>query len=327
MKKIIGIAFLLAVCMLLAPLSAVSEERVISVAGRPSDKDITEKQTDPEAAVTDELKVCDHKTGEIMTLSAKDYIFGVVAAEMPALYHSEALTAQAVAAWTFACVRRTENQGKSYDITTDNTGDQSFVTREEAKLKWGSKAEEYTEKIDSAVEKALGYMITYKGAPITAVYHAVSAGKTEDAANVWGKEIAYLKPVSSEGDKLAQNYISEVPFTFEELKEKFAEEAELSEDSENLFAVKSKSTSGTVTEIQVAGKSMSGARVRSLLDLRSSCFEAKKTETGWTFTVYGYGHGVGMSQTGADYMAKQGADFKEILTHYYSGVKIEKIKT
>lgn len=326
MKKIIGIAFLLAVCMLLAPLSVVTGEGAISVSGRPSDKDVTDKLTNPDMAVAESFKVCDHKTGEIMTLSAKDYIFGVVAAEMPALYHSEALTAQAVAAWTFACVRRAENEGKSYDITTDNTGDQSFITREAAKLKWGDKATEYTAKIEVAVETALGYMITYEGAPITAVYHAVSSGKTEDAVHVWGREIAYLKPVSSEGDRLAQNYISEVSFTFDELKEKFAEETELTEDGEKLFVVKAKSDSGTVTEIEVAGKSMSGARVRSLLDLRSSCFEVKRTDEGWTFTVYGYGHGVGMSQTGADYMAKQGADFKEILTHYYSGVKIEKIK-
>lgn len=325
MKKIVGIAFLLSVCMLLAPISLVTEGEAVSVVGKPSKPSKNEEVGELSEFAADSFKVCNFETGEIMTLSAEEYIFGVVAAEMPALYHSEALTAQAVAAWTFACVRRQENEGKSYDITTDNTGDQSYISRVAAKEKWGDKAEEYTAKIEAAVKKALGYMVTYNGKPITAVYHALSSGKTEDAKNVWGREIAYLKPVVSEGDRLSPNYISEQTFTFEKLKECLAEEVELKEDGEELFKIISESPSGTVTEIEVGGKSMLGARVRSLLDLRSSCFEVKRTDEGWSFTVYGYGHGVGMSQTGADYMAKQGSDFKEILTHYYKGAKVEKL--
>lgn len=157
-------------------------------------------------------------------ISADDYIFGVVAAEMPALYETEALKAQAVAAYTFACVKKAENAGKSYDLTSDPAVDQSFITREKAKEKWGDKADEYSAKIENAVKSVKDYMITCGGTPILAVYHAISSGKTEDCKEVWGKDIPYLKPVSSEGDKLAPSYLSSAEFTAEVLKQKLSED-------------------------------------------------------------------------------------------------------
>lgn len=322
MKKIISMSFLLAATMLLIPLVALPDSK--SVAAATTVKGVNEVPKAKEA-VSESFRVCVSDTGEITEIDAQDYIFGVVAAEMPALYHEEALKAQAVAAYTYACVRKAQNGGKDYDITTDNTTDQSYISEEAARNKWGDNADEYIKKIKSAVNSVKGYMVTYDGKPITAVYHAVSSGKTEDSKNVWGKELPYLKPVVSEGDKLAKNYITEVSFTADELKTKFVGEPEVDFTAETLFKDMVKTDSGTVTSITVGNKTLKGARVRTLLDLRSTCFEVKNIENTYTFTVYGYGHGVGMSQTGADYMADQGSDFKEILKHYYTDCKVEKI--
>ena len=319
MKKIFSFSAFWAAIMLLFPLS------------------VFEMKGDKVAATSDNLPVLSEEVvreesfkvlidGKITELSADEYICGVVAAEMPALYHEEALKAQAVAAYTFACKRKSENKDKDYDITADHTVDQSYISREELTTKWGDKADEYMGKIESAVNQTKNLLITYNGKPITAVYHAVSSGLTEDCKNVWGKEIAYLKPVVSEGDKLCANYISKASFTAEELKSKLKNTVELSGEPSNYLG-KSKSTkSGTVTEITVCNKPISGFTLQKLLDLKSANFKVTFADDKFTFTVYGYGHGVGMSQNGANYMAKQGCDFKEILSHYYKGCEIEGIE-
>lgn len=319
MKKVISITFLLFAAMLLIPLPCLPVTKEVAAATTVQG---VEKVPDVKNAISDSFKVKLTQTGEITELSRNDYIFGVVAAEMPALYDEEALKAQAVAAYTYACVRKAQNSGEDYDITTDITVDQGFITEAAAREKWGDKAEEYATKIKKAVSEVDGLMITYGGKPITAVYHAISSGKTEDSKNVWGKELPYLKAVVSEGDKLADNYITEASFTFDELKEKL--KTEIGEKSEGLIKVVSKTPSGRVEEAQVNGNTVTGAEISSLLDLRSSCFDVKFVDDKYVFTVYGYGHGVGMSQTGADYMAEQGSDFKEILTYYYTGCKVEK---
>jgi stage II sporulation protein D len=169
-------------------------------------------------------------------------------------------------------------------------------------------------------------MITYKGTPITAVYHAISSGKTESAKDIWNAELDYLVPVSSEGDKLATNYISEVEFTAKELKERLSDKAELSGEAKDYFSNLVRTKSGTVLKVNVCGQELKGSLVRELLELRSSNFTVEYRDEKFVFSVYGYGHGVGMSQNGANYMAKQGSTFEEILTHYYTGCKVEKVK-
>lgn len=319
MKKIFAFSAFWAAVMLLFPLS-VFEMREDKVSATTDSLPILSETAVPEQS----FKVL--IDGKITELSADEYICGVVAAEMPALYHEEALKAQAVAAFTFACKRKSENKDKDYDITNDHTVDQSYISRESLQSKWGDKADEYIGKIEAAVKETKNLLITYNHKPITAVYHAVSSGLTEDCKNVWGKEVAYLKPVVSEGDKLCANYISEASFTTEELKSRLENTVELSGAPSNYFG-KSKSTkSGTVTEITVCNKQLTGFIVQKLLDLKSANFKVDFKDDKFTFTVYGYGHGVGMSQNGANYMAKQGCDFKEILSHYYKGCEIERIE-
>ena len=321
MKKILSFTAFLSAAMLLLPLCVfeAAEQTVKTEAKSPPS---TEVLSLPEE--TEKFKVSDG--GKVSELTAEEYILGVVAAEMPALYEEEALKAQAVAAYTFAVKRREENKDKDYDITSDYNIDQSYISRDKLKEKWGSNAEQYIEKIEAAVNETKGIIITYNGEPITAVYHAVSSGITEDAKNVWGKEIPYLKSVKSEGDKLADNYISTASFTEAELKEKLKGSVDLSGKPENYFKNPKKTAAGTVTEISVCGNTVSGFTLQKLLGLKSASYTVKYEKNKFTFTVCGYGHGVGMSQNGANYMAKNGSDYKEILNHYYKDCKIEKAK-
>ncbi|MBQ2286196.1 MAG: stage II sporulation protein D [Acutalibacteraceae bacterium] len=321
MKKIFCCALIILSVMLVLPLAALEspKETAVETAAHIFEMPKAGK------AVSETFRICDTSNDTVTEMKAADYIFGVVAAEMPALYEKEALKAQAVAAYTYACVKKVENADKTYDLTTDPSLDQSFITREEAEKRWGDKAGEYREKIETAVKETEGYMITYEKKPILAVYHAISTGMTESCENVWGKDIPYLKPVASPGDKLAPEYIKKAEFTEEEVKTKLAELCTVSGEAKDFFTDIQKTESGTVKSLSVCGKEVTGAAIRSLFNLRSSAFEVAYDSGKFTFTVYGYGHGVGMSQYGANYMAKQGSDFKEILCCYYSGCKVEKV--
>lgn len=323
MKKTVCVVGVLLAAMLLVPLSAMKRD--------PSPKTAAASKTViniPKAkdAVSDSFRVLDSAGGTVTEMKCDDYIFGVVAAEMPALYDDEALKAQSVAAYTYACYKRAENAEKSYDISTDHTVDQSYISESAVRERWGDKADEYAEKIKKAIEETSGYMITFKGSPILSVYHAISTGKTESAKNVWGGDYSYLKPVDSSGDLLSENYTSTVSLTADEVSSKLSEICEVSGDADSYFGKSEKTESGNVKEISVCGKTVNGARIRSLFGLRSDSFEVKYEDGKFNFTVHGYGHGVGMSQYGADYMAKQGSDFKEILTHYYTDCAVEKVK-
>ncbi len=318
MKKTFIIALTVWAVMLLLPLSVIGKETEVA------EEKVVNVSNEVKSEVKKTFRVLDTNSKKITEMSANDYIFGVVAAEMPALYENEALKAQAVAAYTFALKRAKENSDKDYDITTDYTTDQSFITEEEATKKWGEDAEIYIEKVKKAVEETEGYAITYEHKPILAVYHAVSGGKTSDSKDVWDVELDYLKPVLSEWDKLYEDYISQVSFTAEEIKEKF-KNVEFSGETKDYFGKPDYTDSSVVKTVTICGKTFTGEEIRGILNLRSTNFEIDYIEDKFIFTVYGYGHGVGMSQYGADCMAKNGSNFKEILTYYYTDCKVEKI--
>ncbi len=321
MKRILSLGVITCAVMLLLPLCVMKNNSVLVSTNALQNGIISNDKTN---LYSTSFKVLNCEDNTVTEIKTAEYIFGVVAAEMPALYETEALKAQAVAAYTFALTRKTENTEKSYDITNDHTTDQSFITKEQAREKWGSKADTYIEKIENAVADVADYVILYDDKIITSVYHAISGGKTEDSNNVWGVSLPYLKPVASEGDKLSKDYISEVELSFEEIKEKFSQTINITENTENIFKKISRTESGTVKKITVCSKELTGAEVRNILGLRSSNFDVTYDDNKYKFTVYGYGHGVGLSQNGANYMAKQGFDFKEILTHYYTDCDIKK---
>ncbi len=319
MKKMMFVAIIITAFMLLTPLAVLGknenkEEKIIETGAV-----ISTSNSDSQA-----FRVYDKQTQRITEMTVEDYIFGVVAAEMPALYDTEAIKAQAVAAYTYALYKKSQNKEQEYDITTDFATDQSFKTDEKAREDWGEKADEYVNKIKSAVKSVKYEKVCYENKPILAVYHAVSCGVTYSAKDVWGKEIEYLKSVSSEGDKLADNYTAILEFSEEQLNNKT--EALISEKKENtaFFSDIQTNESGLVEYVKIYGNKVEGNKIREALELPSANFKFEKQDGRYIFTCLGYGHGVGMSQKGADYMAKQGYSYKEILLHYYKNTVITK---
>ncbi len=320
MKKIIWITFIIAAVMLLMPLSVLGNQpQIIDVVK--TEKDQIKETVKP----SDTFRLYDPETKEITEISREEYIFGVVAAEMPALYEKEALKAQAVAAYTYACYNREMNKDSKYDLSTDPSNSQCFITKTAAEEKWGSKAEEYMEKIKTVIKETDDYVIKYDGEIILAVYHAISSGKTEESENVWSKDYPYLKSVNSKWDKDSENYKETVSFTTEQLKEKLGDDIKWGKKAKDYFGKRVLTDSGYVKEIIVCGSKISGTDIRKSLDLRSACFDVKFQDDKFIFTTYGYGHGVGMSQNGANELAKKGKDFKEILLHYYTDCSVEKL--
>ncbi len=324
MKSIFISAICIICSMLLIPISVMGEN---STTLKTDVKTETAVKEETKVSGFDSFRVLDSSSGSVSDISCEDYIFGVVAAEMPALYEEEALKAQAIAAYTFACYRKNEamEQNREYDLTTDAQTDQSYISKASAREKWGEKADEYEQKISNVVSAVNGKVMTYEDRIILSAYHAISSGLTESCENVWGNALPYLVPVESLGDKLAETYLSTVVISAEELSNKLSSIAQISGE-DNSFSNPKISESGTVLQIDIGGTTVTGFTVQKALELRSACFEVGFAEGVYTFNVKGYGHGVGMSQNGANYMAKQGSRYEEILTHYYKGCKITDTK-
>ena len=273
------------------------------------------------------LKVLNGDQVEEMDLGT--YLVGVVRAEMPASFEPEALKAQAVAARTYTLykIRSGGNHGDAADICTDHTCCQAYISEEQARSNWGGDADVYEQKIEDAVTATDGEAILYGGVPILAVFHSSSAGLTRAAGEVWLNDLPYLQAVDSpEAGDAIPNYYSRVEFTAEEFKAKFLAahaDADLSGPVGGWLSGAVTDAAGSVATLSVGGVTVKGTEVRTILGLRSACFEWEAQDGKLVFYVIGYGHGVGMSQYGADQMAKDGADYKEILTHYYTGVTVE----
>ncbi len=278
-------------------------------------------------------RILDCKTGETVTVSMEEYIIGSVLAEMPASYHEEALKAQAVAVHTYA-VRQREKQLASPDealkgayISNDSTKYQAYFTEQQAKDFYGDDYEKYYNKVSFCVSLVSDEILVYNNEPIVAAFHSTSNGKTESAEVIWGGEVDYLVPVDSSYDLNAPGYTEEKTFTPDQIKNKFT--AEYSDilfayDKESWISIEDRSESGTVTKVLVGNKHIEGTEFRNILGLRSATFEVVYSAKSDDFTVStkGYGHGVGLSQYGADAMAQSGSTYKEILLHYYTGADI-----
>ena len=243
----------------------------------------------------------------------EEYVVGVVAAEMPAVFPEEALKAQAVAARTYQ-VRQMQAAGTDqvlYDVG------QAYITTAEQQKRWGENYPFHAGKIRKAVQDTAGEIMVYEGEPILAAFHAQSAGRTEDAVHVWNREVPYLQSVDSSGDKKAPQHKTTIVFSEKDLKEKLG-----SADTKIL----SRTDAGTVLEMQAGKAVFTGREVREKLDLRSANFEIKEKGEAIVFTTYGYGHGVGMSQSGASFLAEEGKKYHEILRYYYQGIDFRKME-
>lgn len=286
---------------------------VIAISG--SKKETTYFNNAKKEEVKEEIKLAlkDTSTGEIKNIELEDYIVGVVAGEMPASFNEDALKAQAIAARTYAMYKMKNSNG-TYDLVTDKTN-QVYITEDKMKSLWQENFDYYFEKIKKAVYDTKDLIMTYNGDIILSLYFARSNGKTEDAIAVFGSNEEYLKSVESP----EENLTSEVTIS----KDKFCNKLNISCDAINISNVL-KSSSGRINSLNINGKTFKGTEIRTLFDLKSTDFDIS-IGSEIKFVTKGYGHGVGMSQYGANKLAQNGKNYEEILKHYYQNINIEKI--
>ncbi|MDK2799750.1 MAG: stage sporulation protein [Clostridiales bacterium] len=288
------------------------------------------------------IKVYIAEEDKVVDMNFNEYLKGVVAAEMPASFNIEALKAQAVAARTYVYYRlinyKKSNiqipEHKGADICTNPAHCKAWISKSNAMEKWGLlSANKYWNKISKAVDDTTDRIIIYNDEPIDAVFHSTSSGKTENSEDVWANVIPYLRSVPSQGEQFSPKYISKVELPIEEFKEKLREaKPEIKfKDSEgdlsvnNLVENLEHTEGGSVKTIRIGGCDFKGTEIRRIFELNSAHFSLDIEGNNIVFNVKGNGHGVGMSQYGANYLAEQGKDYEEILKYYYKDIKITQI--
>ena len=271
-------------------------------------------------------------TGKTEQVKIDDYLCNVVSAEMPADYEIQALQAQAIVARTYTIYKILNKKHENADICDSSTCCQAWISKEDRLARWEEqKREANWQKISEAVNNTAGKIITYNNQPINAFFHSNSGGITEIPVNVWGGTgYPYLQSVETSGEDGYKQYQSEVEFTQEELINKLKTKySDISIDFSNNEDIKiiDYTESTRVKTVKFGNHQLSGVETRTILGLKSTNFEITKNGDKIKFSVKGYGHGVGMSQTGADAMAKQGNNAEEIIKHFYTGVEIKDINS
>lgn len=253
--------------------------------------------------------------GSVINLNMTDYLIGVVSSEMPASFNLEALKAQSVLARTYAL--KAKQTGKKL---TDTVNTQSYIDIDQMKNKWGNSFNTYYNKIKNAVENTNGEYLSYNGNYIEALYHSTNNGKTESSLDVFGNYYPYLISVSSEYDKNASSYLRTINMPLDTISNKLG----LSLNNDSVINILNYTDGGNIKEININGNNFSGKKVRELLGLRSADFDISISDNNANITTKGYGHGVGMSQYGANGMANAGYSYKDILSHYYPETTLTK---
>lgn len=292
------------------PARALKEGETVGVQSQ-DQRYITEFVIHQEETEDGEELVTVTVSGEEREMTMEDYLTGVLMGEMPASFQAEALKAQAVAARTYT-MKRLASGGT---LSDDPSVCQAFISPEKAQEKLGSQWEQLLRKLRQAVTDTEGQVLTYDGELISATYFSCSGGRTESAQAVWGGDVPYLVSVESPGEEECADYETTKTMTLEAVMDA------LGVDSLGVSDV-TYTDGGGVDTMVIGGETFSGTELRSLLGLKSTCFTMELTETEAIFTVRGYGHRVGLSQEGAEAMALEGKDYREILRWYYPGTEL-----
>lgn len=305
-----------------AVLGLVLPALVLSMAVRlgklsppPRDLMITEAPTEtaaPAPAVTVEVL---GKDGQVSTVDLEEYLVGVVLAEMPASFETEARRAQAVVARTFTLRSRDRSKHDNADICMNSGCCQAYMGPEEYLSRGGT--EEGIRRMEEAVTATAGTVLTYEGELIEATYFSCSGGSTEDAVAVWGTDVPYLQSVESPGEENAAHYTDTVTFTPEGFAGALG--LKLTGRPASWIGSVTYTAGGGVDTMVIGGTGFRGTELRKALGLRSTAFTIAAGDKEIVITTRGYGHRVGMSQYGAEAMAVSGSTYAEILTHYYQG--------
>ncbi len=340
MKQCVLIIVLLFITVIIIPLVIINkgEDEAVNV----SNANITVSSEKPESSnnssnsLSDEddiFKIKDNESGEIISISGREFTYGVVAAEMPISYEDEALKAQAVAAYTYYSKKRSEASLNSdenlsgADFYNNVNGTQIYLTEEQIKEKYSSNFEAYWSKLKGCVDSVYGETLCEDNELITSTFYAISSGKTESSEDIFGGRRDYLVAVPSNWDMYAPGYCTNLTLSPEEFKRMAGEywkDLNFSGDCSSWIGKSEKTNSGTVKSINICSKEVLGSEVRAAFSLRSANFDILYDGNNFNFTVRGYGHGVGMSQYGAQFMAKQGSTYRQILNWYYPNTIITK---
>ncbi len=323
MRRSMAAALVLTVLLFGGAYLAAGGERVPET--REGDAQEQSAQGQRDSAVL--LTVQDGETVESMALD--QYLRGVVRGEMPASFELEALKAQAAAERTYVYYQLAAGRKEAHpdaDVCTDPGCCSAWLSEEAAREKWGEDFDGWESRIEEAVAATDGQTALYDGQPILAVFHSSSAGKTAEAGDVWSGDVPYLRSVDSpEGEETVPNYYSAAEFTAAEAKTLLAQahpELTFSGGPDKWFGAVERDDSGRVSTVEVCGAPLRGVEVRRIFSLRSACFTIDAAAERVTFRVTGYGHGVGMSQYGANELARQGKTWQEILMWYYADITV-----
>lgn len=275
-----------------------------------------------------QVAVWNHRSGELMHIALGEYLVGVVAAEMPAQFNSEALKAQAIVARTYTTTRLRAHGGTGCDkhpeadICTDSTHCQAWVAKGDAISNWPFfRQNAYWNKMLKAVSETQGQVVTYEGNLIDAVFHSTCGGSTEDSQDVWTNAIPYLRGVNCPHCAHSPRMTETVRLSVADVAQRLDEPVDAFE-----FNVLSRTPSGRIIQIDVGSKVIRGLDFRTRLGLRSSRVSWLREDSSITFTTTGYGHAVGLCQYGADGMADTGRSASEIILHYFTGVQIQRVR-
>ncbi|MBE6812713.1 MAG: stage II sporulation protein D [Ruminococcaceae bacterium] len=339
MKKTVFLAVILLICLSAVPLLAdyFSDMGASDNATASDVKEVTSVQTqestDTLSAQTaaaeeneEEILVCFASSGAVVGVPLEEYVIGVVAGEMPALYEPEALRAQAAASLNLARLAlldgTSERLGGGH-ISSSPASAQAYLTEEQMRDKWGDDFDMYYARIAEAVQAVFDYEIVYDDNLCQTCFHAVSAGRTENSENVWQNAVPYLTAVDSRFDATADNYSVSVQLHADTFAEGLEPYGFVPQQTARLWLGESTySDSGTLLSLEVGNITVSGAQLRSAFGLRSAAVDVIYEDGEFILTAKGYGHGVGMSQYGAQQLALQGKTWQEIIRYYYTGVEI-----
>ena len=324
-KIIIYILCLILICFLIPILFTKKESKEVALV----EKEVVEENYN--YGKYNKIKLLHTKTKEVEEIELDNYLLGVVSSEMPASFHQEALNAQSIVARTYTIYKIINgSKHKNADICDDAACCQAWISKEERFAKWNEEERKSNwGKIENAVKTTKGKIVTYEGKPINAFFHSNSGGTTDTATNVWGgTNYPYLQAVQTSGEDTYNQYSSEVIVNKKEFISKIKEyhsNFEIDFTESNSIEILEYTEGNRIKKIKIGNLELSGVEVRTIFGLKSARFKIQIEGENIKFNVIGYGHGVGMSQTGADSMAKQGKNYEEIIKHYYTGVEITNI--
>lgn len=288
--------------------------------------DIELNKNEIEDSQSSKIKLFHNSDGKIEELGMNQYLYGVVSAEMPANYELEALKAQAVVARTYTIYKiKNGSKHENADICDNSNCCQAWISKENRLARWeSSKRDEYWNKIVQAVDTTNKQYITYNGEVINAFFHSNSGGKTELAVNVWGGDLPYLQVVETIGEDAYSAYNSEAIFSKDEFVVKMNEvykDFKIDFSLTDCIKILEYTESGRVKKIKIGNKELSGVDTRKIFGLKSSNFSFE-IGSNIKFIVIGYGHGVGLSQSGSDVLAKKGYTYDKIIKYYFKDIQI-----